>query len=62
MLDMKTKESASFDEFAQRLGDAIDVYVTGAEVFATPDQVTAASMSNGGGAVVAANNMEVTLQ
>ena len=27
MLDMKTKEIASFDEFAQRLADAIDVYV-----------------------------------
>jgi hypothetical protein len=36
MLDMKTKESASFDEFAQRLADAIDVYVKTGTVTVAP--------------------------
>jgi len=59
--DMMSKEDASYNEFAERLADAVDTYVKTATVVATPAQVTAAAMSNGGGAVVAANNLISTL-
>lgn len=58
---MMRRENASIDEFATRLADAVDSYVKGATITASPAQITAAVMSNGGGPVVAANNLNSTL-
>jgi DNA-binding transcriptional regulator YbjK len=61
MQDMMQREQASIDEFAGRLADAVDGYVKTATVTATPAQVLAAALSNGGGSVVADNNLISTL-
>ncbi len=47
--------------FADKLSGIISEYVRSADVFATPLQITASTMSNGGGPVVAANNLNCTV-
>ncbi|HHN48600.1 MAG TPA: hypothetical protein ENN08_06700 [Bacteroidales bacterium] len=61
MQDMMKRENSSIDEFATRLANAVDSYVKGASVVATPAQVAAAALSNAGGPVVAAGNLNSTL-
>lgn len=60
LTDLSTNEgdqSAAFDEFADGLANAIDSYIKTATITATPIEITAAALSNGGGAVVAASNL-----
>lgn len=49
------------DLFAEKLSGIISEYVRSASIFATPVQITSSAMSNGGGPVVAANNLNCTL-
>jgi hypothetical protein len=51
-------QAESIEKFASDLSDAVDEFVKTATVAATPVDVTAAAMSNSGGPVVAANNLE----
>jgi hypothetical protein len=60
LTDLSTNEGdqdAAFDEFADGLANAIDTYIKTATITATPIEITAAALSNGGGVVVAANNL-----
>jgi len=60
LVDLSTNEgdqTEAFDTFADGLSNAIDTYIKTATITATPIEITAAAMSNGGGAVVAANNL-----
>ena len=57
----KTTEDASNVQ-AERLASSIDRYIGSINFFATPQQVVAAGLANGGGSVTAANNLEITLQ
>lgn len=48
---------AALDDLAGKIADAIDSYVKGASITATPANVVAAALSNAGGPVAAANNL-----
>lgn len=49
------------DDFAEAIANAVDSYVKSGTFFATPVQITSAALSNGGGPVVAANNLNITI-
>lgn len=51
------------NDLAQKIADAVEKYITSAQIYATPAQVTSATMVAGGSyPVVAANNLICTLQ
>lgn len=55
-------QDQSIDKFADLLSNAIDSFVKTGSVIATPADVVTATMSNSGGPVVAANNLNSTIQ
>jgi hypothetical protein len=64
MLDqLKTMDEreAAIEKFATDMANAMTVFVRTATIYATPGDVTAAAMSNQGGPVAAANNLESQL-
>lgn len=64
LTDLSTNEGdqdTAFDQFADGLANAIDTYIKTATITATPIEITAAALSNGGGAVLAANNLISTI-
>lgn len=54
-------QSDAIDKFADDLSNYIDTYVKTATVVITPTDITTAGLSNGGGAVISANNLNGTL-
>jgi len=50
-------QAQAIDTLAGRIADAIDSYIKQAAINATPLNVASAALSNGGGPVVAANNL-----
>jgi len=56
------EQSDAINKFCDDLSTYIDTYVKTATVVITPLDITAAALSNGGGAVVSANNLNGTLQ
>ena len=56
MLDSTDRDSA-LEVYAENMADIIHYYVSNATVVINPLGVSAALMSNGGGPVVAANNL-----
>ncbi len=61
MITREDNPQQAREYFAQQMSQIISDYVRSASLFATPIQVTAAAMSNGGGPVVAANNLQITI-
>lgn len=55
--DKTENPEAALDDLATKIADAIDSYIKGATIVATPANVVTAALSNGGGPVVAANNL-----
>lgn len=53
--------SVALDDLAGKIADAVDDYVKGATIVATPANVATAAFSNGAGPVVAANNLTSTI-
>lgn len=58
----ETDQATGIQNFAGKLATAIDNYIKTASIVSTPAQVTLAAMTNGGGTVVAANNLISTIQ
>jgi hypothetical protein len=57
----KTQEDA-MENFATKLSNHIDTYIGSIKVIANPNQVAAAGLANGGGAVTATANLESSFQ
>jgi len=55
------EQDDAIDKFGDDLANYIDAYVKTATVVITPANVVTAALSNGGGSVVAANNLNGTL-
>ena len=55
------EQSDAIDKFCDDLSNYIDTYVKTATVVITPTDITTAGLSNGGGAVISANNLNGTL-
>ena len=53
--------SDAIDKFAADLADYVETIIKSSTVVITPIQITAATLSNSGGPVVAANNLNGTL-
>lgn len=56
-LEKKEDPDAALEDLATKIADAVDSYIKGASIFSTPANVATAALSNGGGPVVAANNL-----
>lgn len=56
-----TDQKRSIDEMSGGLADIFDAYIKSATIVASPAAVTASAMANGGGAVVASNNLVSTI-
>ncbi len=54
-------QEAAIEEYAEKLTNAIDKFVKTAEIVAIPADVVTATMSNSGGPVVAAANLNSTI-
>jgi hypothetical protein len=54
-------QDEAIEKFAEDLSNYIDTYVKTATVVITPLNITEAALSNGGGTVVSANNLNGTL-
>ena len=55
--DKTENPEAAIDDLADKISTAIDSYIKGATIFATPAGVASAALSNGAGPVVSANNL-----
>ena len=55
------EQDDAINKFCDDLSNYIDTYVKTATVTITPANIVTAGLSNGGGAVVAANNLNGTL-
>jgi len=57
----RTEKEEAMEHFSTQLADLIDDYIKSASIFATPAQVTSATMVAGTYPVTAANNLNVTI-
>jgi len=55
------QQDDAINKFCTDLSDYMDTYIKTATVTITPANIVTAGLSNGGGAVVAANNLNGTL-
>lgn len=61
--DKEQDQDAAIEDIADKIATAVDSYVKSAQIFATPAQVTSATMVAGGSyPVVATNNLSCTLK